>query len=798
MSNVKKVSVVFAVLLVVSMLMCCFGGCGTGSKPGDPTSSTNSSDIADNTASNDNTSSGDNSNEGNSDVDGPDEGNPDEDNSYGNNNDRDDSGENGDDRNDLEEEDFDWEEYADDYDWNGAGKDSGNGTDSDAKKINLASNGTSAYVIVHGNNATATEITAAKELQNYLKQISGAEIPIVTDSTQSAQKEFIVGKTNREGANDFNRAELGDDGFVIKTTGSKVWLIGGSERGTLYSVYSFLEDYLGCRFFAEGIEKVPATKNLSVDEIKEDKQIPTFFLRDIDWKDYSATGISVKRKLNVPIWGRNLPGEVGGGIKYCYGAGGHTFFAFVHPDVYFSTHPEYFSMDENGERVDDKQLCLTNPEVLQLTIAGVKQWLASDPGSKIIAVSQMDTQGPCLCDECKKVYREEGGAYSGTIIRFVNAIADAIKEDYPDVYVTTYAYQYSRSAPTKTKARDNVLVELCTIEEDFRHPIKDSKTKSRNVSYLNGSSNTFAEDLAAWTKMADNLLIYDYSTAFGHYAMTFPNFTAQRENIEWYAKNGVKAILSEGNHASHSVEFAELRAYLLSKLMWDPYISEAEYNDYMNEFLQYVYGPGGKYVRKYIDLAEELSADAFVGLDAGPYETYELEIFDKHDDDEFPSDFTVQKIKNYNNYDWSKYWNWYTDVKESKITKYGAALFEKALKLAKTDAQRAQIKRASLQIDYLTSYYRYSRIEEAYGDLSRLIKNYIKANSGEFTEEERSSLPNAIAALGEKQVFKAYKVFNRVLYEKLVSEGVSNIGGGTTLDNFPALDFSNSPRMWLK
>ena len=41
------------------------------------------------------------------------------------------------------------------------------------------------------------------------------------------------------------------------------------------------------------------------------------------------------------------------------------------PIKYFDTHPEYFS-EIGGERVKDSQLCLTNPEVLQIAIENTR------------------------------------------------------------------------------------------------------------------------------------------------------------------------------------------------------------------------------------------------------------------------------------------------------------------------------------------------------------------------------------------------------------------------------------------
>ena len=74
--------------------------------------------------------------------------------------------------------------------------------------VELVKDGVSEYVIVRGENAAEDEIKASTELQSYLKQITGAELPIVTDSTPAVEKEIVIGLTNRETEGQFDRAEL--------------------------------------------------------------------------------------------------------------------------------------------------------------------------------------------------------------------------------------------------------------------------------------------------------------------------------------------------------------------------------------------------------------------------------------------------------------------------------------------------------------------------------------------------------------------------------------------------------------
>ena len=62
----------------------------------------------------------------------------------------------------------------------------------------IANEGKSEYVIVRGENASESEMTASLELQGYLKKITGVELPIIKDSESEKEFEIIVGKTSRE------------------------------------------------------------------------------------------------------------------------------------------------------------------------------------------------------------------------------------------------------------------------------------------------------------------------------------------------------------------------------------------------------------------------------------------------------------------------------------------------------------------------------------------------------------------------------------------------------------------------
>ena len=65
----------------------------------------------------------------------------------------------------------------------------------------------------------------------------------------------------------------------------------------------------------------------------------------------------------------------------------------------------------------------------------------------------------------------EEGARPDSLLRFVNAVAADIEDEFPDVAIDTLAYQYTRKPPRTSRPRPNVIVRLCSIECSFRVPL---------------------------------------------------------------------------------------------------------------------------------------------------------------------------------------------------------------------------------------------------------------------------------------------------------------------------------------
>ena len=113
----------------------------------------------------------------------------------------------------------------------------------------------------------------------------------------------------------------------------------------------------------------------------------------------------------------------------------------------------------------------------------------------------------------------------------------------------------------------------------------------------------FARDLRAWSKIAKHLYIWDYTTNFRHYLFIHPNLRVLGPNIRFFVANGVDGVFEQGSTGTPGAEFAELRAWVLAKLLWNPQLDD---NELIDEFLTGYYGPAGTHVRAYIDTIHDI------------------------------------------------------------------------------------------------------------------------------------------------------------------------------------------------
>jgi len=428
----------------------------------------------------------------------------------------------------------------------------------------LIDEGKSDYVILLGENASAKEEYAATELQKYVEKISNVKLPIVGDGDVRADKHHIL----------VANATLDKHQIAIIVEGDNLMINGGSDESTLYAVYEFLDQYMGCKWYSPTAEFIPEMRTIRIDKDLAFTYTPEIRTRTVHSRlFYENPDFAAKHRVTTEAFPYYVPT-----------AKVHTFHRFMPEEKFYDEHPDYFAL--RGDKRLPTQLCLTNPDVLRIVKDSVASYFRQFPESTVISVSPNDNQQYCQDALCKRIDSLEGGP-TGTLIRFVNEIA----VDFPDKNISTLAYQYTRK-PSKTPPAKNVMITLCSIECDRSATIEEKCTD-------------FADDLRGWNEISENIRIWDYTTQFTNFLGPFPNIHTLQPNIKFFKDNSAKWVFEQ--HSHNPSELFELRSYVMAKLLWNP---EQDEDAVIKEFTDGYYGKGGVYVKAYIDrIHEEIKND---------------------------------------------------------------------------------------------------------------------------------------------------------------------------------------------
>ena len=496
-------------------------------------------------------------------------------------------------------------------------------------EIPLAKNGTACAEIVTGGDTTPAIVHAANELQLALKQLSGAELPIVAAPAGAEYR--IVLSYAPEALAKFpeDAATLkGNDGYAVRTNGNAVYILGSRPKGVLNGVYRML------------------MRNCDIVWARPDEKLATFTipaadltLRETDYRDipaFQVRGWQVSYPIPLPdlvwnirncaTWTHANPGNpTVVRMQRELGIEQEGFYAhnivrrFMRRDLYWEKHPEFYSM-VNGERIDPKvisgiatpaQLCFTNREMVKEFLKRFDEEIAKDPNHQVYAICLEDNQNACRCPECSKPIelpdgtRLELGAPNFDSTRFymfLNEVARHLKEVAPGKRITTFAYIFAE-APPAVPLEDNMQIILCPCYKDLRYPVDAPKNRVSR------------EHQDEWAKRGVKAVLYEYYGLAGDYPRPIDRIVAADLK---YAKKlgnivGMHSEILQDNekesykyrHTMPSRVFWDVNAMYIwvgTQLMWDP---DQDVEALRDKFLKVVYGAAAPDMKEYFSLTEK-------------------------------------------------------------------------------------------------------------------------------------------------------------------------------------------------
>lgn len=539
--------------------------------------------------------------------------------------------------------------------------------------ISICGNDVKQYsIVIHTDrNLTAPTdvpdyvIKAATVLQSYIYKLTDTYIPIYYDIYPlRTPKEILLGGTARE-IDCYGKEKFADDEYAFKTVDGNL-IINGGQRGVLYGVYTFIEKHFGVRYFTKDCERVLYKERIEVGEVEE-RVNPVFEYREVcDWTGWDPD-FSVKSKVNGAFV-RKLRSDDGYGVGFAGGFEGlvHTFKYFVPPEKYYNEHPEYFALMSNGNR-NPNGLCMTNDGVFERAMEKAREWLDAEEDPTLISVSANDGEvcdvGVCCCSECRKIY-DRGGNNADLYMYFVNRMARALKKEYPKVQVETLSYGECNEPPKIIMPEENVVIRVCA-GGTRKYPMYEAIKRYEQTGDKMLEGNVyFAKRIEALEKVTKKIYTWDYPYSYYMLHTHNPCIPYMLGQAKYYADHNVKGVFINGE--MEGCEFTELKFYLISKILFDPYMSEEELDRHTNEFMEGYYGAGWRYIKQYFKSIEENSVN--YTTNSLPYEIIPpKKREDGHLDDTF-----------------------YKNAHE---------LFKKAYELADGDGEKRRVKKSWLHVD---------------------------------------------------------------------------------------------------
>ena len=495
------------------------------------------------------------------------------------------------------------------------------GIDKQTVLANIVDAGVTDFKIVHAAQANSTEIYAAQELQYFISESTGVKIPIITDgmAEYNPEKLICIGKntiaTNSEIT--VNYDEFKEDGFILKTKGTNLFILGGGNRGTLYGVYDWLEKIIGIRFLDSEVTHIPKCNKIELYSM-DVKEIPYFEYRGVlatstmygvDPAFYARTRNNHEHILQHVI---NLDEKYGGTIRwYSEINPTHNTLNYVSPEKYLKT-PE--QQQENAHMYaaqgilsgGTRDICFTDGltkdgnldesmevSALKAAIESLKSYVQEDSDCYHM-FGHMDTGDMCNCDDCTESHQKYG--MTGTYFRFANALLRETQKwadqelNGKKIKMVVFAYSASDEAPVKVNREtgkyevvdpsvapiENISVRLAPIHSNRYFSMGEGKHMTK-----------YKDWLEKWSAVADDFMVWAYTVDFHRSMWYFPTHQSIVKTLEEYKELGVKYMMLQAIWQEENDWQSVMKNYVYLKLLWNP---NRDVNALIKEFCYLYYG----------------------------------------------------------------------------------------------------------------------------------------------------------------------------------------------------------------
>lgn len=214
----------------------------------------------------------------------------------------------------------------------------------------------------------------------------------------------------------------------------------------------------------------------------------------------------------------------------------------------------------------------------------------------------------------------------GSLLTLVNLVADAVRDEFPDVRITTLAYLDTVVPPKTIRPHANVLLWLCTDAHAWSNP-----------NLFVWETDKFSNSMKRWQAVGAKMVIWDYPSSFT-YMQPNINLPVVSENVRWYARHGATGIFYQCMHNwNRAADHSYLRGWTWAQQAWDPSLdTRALVRDFNYGF----YGRAAEPMQQYDEMLRAAwkqwrknhMREGYEGPISGEFATRGLELMDQATD----------------------------------------------------------------------------------------------------------------------------------------------------------------------
>ncbi len=479
--------------------------------------------------------------------------------------------------------------------------------------VPLTNNAQPSAEIVIGQDSHPAVQYAAEELQHWVREISGAELPIV-NVPGGAATEIMLCVNPKEFPDDLAKLQ-GNDGYAVRQKGNTIYIFGTQPKGVLNGVYKWLYKNTDIIWARPNTEfGTVFTKNPNLEFKYNDYiDIPVYVLRGwqmigprnhVPSEEWQVRNGSNWSALNAYSKDR---------VKYApifeFGSGHNLIGVYIPEKKYFAEHPEFYPM-RKGKRLrpsefsNSVQLCFTNPELLKTFIKEVDDRVKTNSNYDTYRIMIEDNYNLCECPEClkpitlpdgKTVNPKDTNFRSTQFFLWLNEIARHLQKNYPGKRILTFGYFFTEPPPA-CKVEPNISISFCPIHKDTKFTLQSPKNKDT------------MDKFKGWLPITNQLTWREY---FG-LVPPFPRPTDVIALADWKYVNqyGINRTYSEmyadalGSRmdGTKSWDANAMYFWVMANGSWNP---SRDVHEMRREFLDRVYGPAADDMEKYYRILEE-------------------------------------------------------------------------------------------------------------------------------------------------------------------------------------------------